>query len=385
MILIIKLGSLFFFLILISVAAFNFKNKILILETSKATLKNQLSKSEKELNSLKNQNQYKINQKLKEEIDGIHSLYKEASSSYEKITDLKSMKLDTVKINELYALVLKDLSDLKYSEAKNKISTLNIEIQKSLPPPPVPSVTVKNEINSSAVKNNAPTGGYNRQQVQTSKGVFTVDIISADLNTTRVIVDTASDSDCSNNCPVLPLGDYINRNGAFAGINGTYFCPAEYPSCAGKTNSFDTLLMNKNKKYFNSDNNVYSVVPAVIFKDNWVRFVGRSLEWGRDTSVDSVIAMQPLLIFDKKIVYSGSDNSKYNSRGYRSFIGNKENFVFIGVIHGATMSEGSEVLNALGLDNALNLDEGGSTNLWYNSYIIGPNRSIPNAVLLIRK
>jgi len=29
------------------------------------------------------------------------------------------------------------------------------------------------------------------------------------------------------------------------------FCPSTYPQCAGKTNSFDTLLMNKNKVYFN--------------------------------------------------------------------------------------------------------------------------------------
>ena len=92
-----------------------------------------------------------------------------------------------------------------------------------------------------------------------------MEIIAADLHATRVIVDTASDGDCSNNCPVLPLVDYVSRSSAYAGINGTFFCPTEYPSCAGKTNSFDTLLMNKNKVYFNSANNVYSTVPAAIF------------------------------------------------------------------------------------------------------------------------
>jgi len=60
-------------------------------------------------------------------------------------------------------------------------------------------------------------------------------------------------------------GRLCSKKYAYAGVNGGYFCPPEYPSCAGKTNSFDTLLMNKNKVYFNSDNNKFSVVPAVVF------------------------------------------------------------------------------------------------------------------------
>lgn len=58
------------------------------------------------------------------------------------------------------------------------------------------------------------------------------------------MVDTASDSTCTRDCPALPLAEYVSRSGAYAGINGSYFCPADYPSCADKKNSFDTLLMN---------------------------------------------------------------------------------------------------------------------------------------------
>lgn len=88
-----------------------------------------------------------------------------------------------------------------------------------------------------------------------------VDIIATDLNSTKVIVDTASDGTCTNDCPVLPLATYVSRNGAFAGVNGTYFFPDTYPDCASKKNTFDVLVMNKNKVYFNSDNNAYSTVP----------------------------------------------------------------------------------------------------------------------------
>lgn len=143
--------------------------------------------------------------------------------------------------------------------------------------------------------------------------------------------------------------------------------------------------MNKNKVYFNSDNNVYSVVPAVIFLGNSVRFVSRSLDWGRDTGIDSMIANQPLLVSGGNVVFGGDGDPKKGSKGPRSFVANKGNTVYIGVTYNATVAENANVLKALGMDNALNLDSGGSTALWYGGYKAGPGRGIPNAILFIRK
>lgn len=210
-------------------------------------------------------------------------------------------------------------------------------------------------------------------------------IIAADLNSTRVIVDTASDSDCNNNCPVLSLGDYVARSGAFAGINGQFFCPAEYPSCAGKTNSFDTLLMNKNKHYFNSDNNKYSTVPLVYFTGNTMGVRGQSLDWGRDTGVDAVVANFPLYISGGNNVFGGSSDPKINNKGARTFVANKGNFAYIGVIYNASSDDAAKVLKTLGMDNALGLDQGGSTALWFNGYKAGPGRGLPSALLFVRK
>jgi len=212
-------------------------------------------------------------------------------------------------------------------------------------------------------------------------GSYVVDIVAADMGSTRVIVDTASDGDCRDNCPVLSLGDYVGRSGAFAGVNGSYFCPADYPSCAGKTNSFDTLAMNKNKKYLNSDNNVYSTVPAVIFQSGSMRFVGQSL----DTGVDGVLANQPLLVSGGNVAFGGGSDPKQGSKGTRSFVGNKGGTAYIGVVHNVTVAEMAQVLKAMGLDNALNLDSGGSTALWSGGYKAGPGRGIPNAILFVRK
>ena len=183
----------------------------------------------------------------------------------------------------------------------------------------------------------------------------------------------------------MSLADYAARSEAFAGVNGTYFCPADYPSCAGKSNSFDLLVMNKNKKYINSDNNVYLTNPAAIFGSGFIRFVETAQEWGRDTGVDGVISNFPLLVSGGHSVFGGNSDPKQGSSGNRSFVANRGNTVYIGVVHSATVAESARVLKALGMDNGLNLDDGGSTALYSGGYKVGPGRDLPNVILFVRK
>lgn len=231
------------------------------------------------------------------------------------------------------------------------------------------------------INNSAPASGYSRQTVQTESGSFTVSIIAANTATTKVIVDTASPGDCVSNCPVLSLGEYVTRNGGWAGINGSYFCPKDYASCAGKENSFDLLVMNKDKYYFNSANNIYSTNPVVGFRDGSVSFVSDGSQWGRDTSLNGVLMNYPLLVFGGNITFGGDDDPKKGSKGARSFVANKGPVVYIGVVHNATVAESARVMKTLNMDNALNLDNGGSTALWHGGYKVGPGRGIPNAII----
>lgn len=341
---------------------------------------------------LKNQDQYKINQQLKADIDLIRSHYKGSITAYEQIQDLKLQKQKTDALELLYISIVKNLGDLNHATAGAQLNDLNAQIKKindDIAAAAAAAAAVRVAASGGggpAPESNTPPGsGFSYQSVKTEIGNYTVSIVAADLNSTRVIVDTASDSDCRDNCPVLSLGDYVGRNSAFAGINGSYFCPASYPSCAGKTNSFDTLLMNKNKKYFNSDNNVYSNVPVAVFGSGFARFIGASSGWGRDTGVDGVIANQPLLLSGGNIAFGGGSDPKQGSKGARSFIGNKGSTVYIGVVYNATVAEMAYALRGLGLENALNLDSGGSTALWYGGYKAGPGRNIPNAVLFVRR
>lgn len=365
------------------------QSQLISLTTEKMKLVRDKQDLDKALTTLKNQDQIKRNDEQQKLIKNIEKTYTEAVTSYESLLSLKekNAKLDK-KYDELFAKSLKQLADHNYASAAATLTTLKTELTKE-EEKIAASFTIPANIpssNNAPSSNAAPGGGYSRQKVSVSGvGDYLIDIIAGDLGSTRVIVDTASDGDCRDNCPVLSLGDYVGRNGAYAGINGSYFCPASYPQCAGKTNSFDTLLMNKNKKYFNSDNNVYSTVPAVIFGGGYVRFVGQSLEWGRDTGIDSMIANQPMIVSGGNAVFGGDGDPKKGSKGTRSFVGNKGNTVYIGVVHNVTVAEMGLVLKTLGLENALNLDSGGSTALWYNGYKAGPGRAIPNAILFVRK
>ncbi len=356
------------------------------LKIEKTNLTIDLNTSKNELINLQNQDQIKINKSLQDQIAAINKTYIESIGLYEKLTDLKAQKIDTSKLDPIYAKAVRYVADKNYSSGSATLSELSTKIDiltpKVISTPPSAAGPVAN-----APQNNTPPGsGYSLQAVSADGQTYNVVIIAADLNSTKVIVDSASDSDCSNNCPVMTLADYVSRSGAYAGINGSFFCPSDYPSCSNKAGSFDTLLMNKNKHYFNSDNNVYSNIPAVIFSSGSIRFVGQSLQWGRDTGVDGVIANYPLLIAGGNINFTEDPNEpKFGAKGARSFIANRDNTVYIGVIFNATMGESAKVLHALGMTNALNLDEGGSTALYSGGYKAGPGRNIPNAVLFVKR
>jgi len=336
-----------------------------------------------ELESMKKEDQYKKNLVLEEEIKNIQDTYQKAVDIYEEMIDLRMEINKNQNTFNQFSEILAFLSKGNYASASANLIILEKEINSLRDSLASKSAVAVTEIKKS---NEAPSSGYSRQGIEIDGQTLVLDILAASLESSRVVVETASENDCSNNCPVSTLADFIKRSGGFAGINGPYFCPDEYPSCSGKTNSFDTLLMNKNKYYFNSANNVYSNVPAMIFSGNSVRLVEKSAEWGRDSGVDSVIASQPLLISGGEIRYGNDSDVKRTQKGNRSFIGYKGNTVYIGVVHNASVMELAKGLKSLGMEGALNLDSGASTAFWVNGkYVVGPGRQTPFGIVLVKK
>ncbi len=334
-----------------------------------------------EIEKLNNEDLRKTNNGVLKEINGLKSAYKNTLENYKKLLELKELTSKTAALDSSFASILEALEKdnlEKHASLSAKFKTdIEKELAKLATAVKIPANTVE--------KNEAPNSGFSRQKVTVGANSYLVDIIAADLNSTKVIVDTASDGTCTNDCPVLPLATYVSRSGAYAGINGTYFCPDSYPDCASKKNTFDVLVMNKNKVYFNSDNNVYSTVPVAVFSGNSARFIGESKDWGRDTGVDSVIANRPLLVLDGVARFSGTGEPKEGAKGNRSFLGSSGSTAYIGIVHGATVAETATVLQAMGIKNAINLDSGGSSALWSGGYKAGPGRNLPNAVLFVRK
>lgn len=327
--------------------------------------------------TLENEDTRKTNNELEASISAVKKEFSSYVTLLEKASDYKKQGVDTSKQEASFSAIVKLLADFKWQQASFAITKLNSDLDASLAAAQAKLVA---SVDIPATTSQTPPGsGYSRQAVQTDQGTFVVDIIAADLSSTRILTDVGSDGDCSNNCTVMPLSDYVARNGGFAGINGSYFCPPDYPSCAGKVNSFDTLAFNsRTKKYSNSDNNVYSTVPMFVQNpDHSFRLMGRSLEWGRDTGIIGGLANYPILVSGSKA--ATTDNSKGGNKG---FIGVGHGKVYIGHVHNATYGQAAKVLETLGLEQALNLDGGGSSALWFGGYKVGPGRLLPNAVIL---
>lgn len=266
-----------------------------------------------------------------------------------------------------------ELAGLK-SAPEHQLVVENYTTEVLLPPKPSESQNTE-----SVPAGQLPGSGYARVSVVTARGKFTVAAVVAPG--ARVVVETAGESDCAGDCPTKPLAEHVAASGGFAGINGSYFCPPDYPNCAEKRSSFDTLAVNgRTKAVLNRANNVYSTVPLVAAYGTSLSFYDRTLDWGVDTSGSGALANYPRLVRGGAAA-SGEENGK----GTRGFIGVRDGSVVVGHVFSASFAEAAEALAALGLSEALNLDGGGSSALWYEGgYKVGPGRSLPTAIVLVR-
>ncbi len=332
----------------------------------------------KQYETLKADDQVKKNEALSEVITNIQKTYEDGAKLFEDRADLVITAGKVATVDKELAKFLSLLGDQKWVEANEQVKKVRTEIDKIIVAN-TPRTTALQSGGQAKVDNTLPGSGYSRQKVTTGRGEFVISMISAPG--ARVIVETASDSDCSDNCPTKTLAEHVAASGGFAGINGAYFCPPDYPKCQGKVNSFDTLAVNgRNKAVLNRANNVYSVVPLMAAYGNNLSFYDQTVQWGVDTSSTGALANHPRLVRD------GSNATGDNgSKGTRGFIGKKDSTIVIGHVYAASLQDTAEVLVTLGIQNALNLDGGGSSALYYEgSYKAGPGRGLPTAIVLAR-
>src|SRR5688500_14710622 len=194
--------------ILGSVGGFGWYSQSTVLVAGQTDLKKQLESVTSELTSLKTVDQFVRNNQLEDEIKKINQGYTSAATIYEQIQDLKIKNVKTDKLDVLYASAVKQLADKNYSSASATLADLEkqVKTESDKLAASVPKATsTAGSTGPTATTTTAPTGGYSVVSVQTDAGSFNIAVVAADLNSTRVIVDTASASDCGNDCPVLSL------------------------------------------------------------------------------------------------------------------------------------------------------------------------------------
>ncbi len=335
-----------------------------------------LTQTAQEYEKLKNEDQVAINASLSAEIANIQKTYAAGAKLFEQRADLAITVGKISNVDKELAKYLNLLGDKKWQEANEEVEKVQTEIDKivaaSIPKVTTPALT------SATVSNSLPGSGYSRQKVSTGRGEFVVAMVVAPG--ARVVIETAGDGDCGNNCPTKSLAEHVAASGGFAGINGAYFCPPDYAQCQGKVNTFDTLAVNgRTKAVLNRANNVYSVVPLVVSNGSSLSFYDRTVDWGINTGGSGALANYPRLLRD-----GNTATSEENGKGTRGFIGVKDGNIVIGHVFGASFADTAEVLKTLGLQNALNLDGGGSSALWDGGYKVGPGRGLPTAIVLVR-
>jgi len=254
---------------------------------------------------------------------------------------------------------------------------------------PTPIPTLKPTVTprpTSAPVSGSPGGGLSTITVATPKGNFKATVLSLDMSGTKMITDTASDNDCGNSCPVLSLAEYVAKNGGFAGVNGTYFCPATYGECAGKSNSFDFPVYNSRlNKWINAFALGWSERRAIVYQDgSGVHYQNNSAGFGGGLSA-GIINYPGLVdggnvqIDDNQSGLSDKQKAKNTKVGLGVLSSQR---LLVVVAQNVTMQEFAYVFKSLSAQGALNLDTGGSLALISGGrYVFGPGRGLPNAII----
>ena len=233
-----------------------------------------------------------------------------------------------------------------------------------------------------------PGTGYSRITVATERGNFTASVLSLDLAGVKIITDTANDSECGSGCAVMALGDFVSRNGGFAGVNGTYFCPSTYGECSSKSNSFDFPVYNSRLgRWINGGNLFWDSRSMIYFDGSGVYYKQNAKDFGGGLSAG--IVNHPGLLDGGNVQIDDSQSGlseKQKAKGTKVGIGIRgDKSLMVVIAQNVTMQELAYVFKALGANGALNLDSGGSVALYYDGkYLTGPGRNIPNAIVFAR-
>lgn len=228
------------------------------------------------------------------------------------------------------------------------------------------------------------------------RGSFSIDVIRLSRASYRMLTDTGNATDCDGGCPAQSLAAYAAENGAREGIHGTYFCPPDYAACAGKSYSYLPPFFNSAlDRMLNADALPFHAGPMIVqTADRDLVFFHRTIDFGYSVgeyearSGETVIAAAtnyPSLVEGGTVIVEREPlESAMRLKATRAGMGYNDTTVFLVVARSASVVDLAYIFQQLGARYAMNLDGGGSTAMLFNgSYVVGPGRLLPNAVLFV--
>lgn len=308
----------------------------------------------------------------------VEEIYTNYSTFEKNVQRNTGVKLDTTAYADKLAswgtmLINQEFDDLKteLQTANSELDTKYKEYLATLPPPP--------RIGGGE--------GYSYNTVNANGRSFGVYLVKLPMSQYRIRTVSASGENCSDNCPTKTLAQYVQESNGVAGMNGTYFCPPDYSNCSGKVNTFDYAFFDSNTdRWINSDARSWGDTGMFTFRGNSIDFYHESSDFGGG-SVDGAISNYPSLIKDGEVDIKESTLTSFQKdiRGTRGVLAVGGENIYLALVTNATVPDAAEVMKALGVKHALNLDGGGSSAMYINGgYVVGPGRSLPNAVVIVR-
>lgn len=237
-----------------------------------------------------------------------------------------------------------------------------------------------------------------KKEIIASSGKFFVDVVEIDLANPNleIITDTADDDNCQRNCRAKPLAKFVIANEGFAGINATYFCSGG--GCGGINYYFFPVYNSRLGKLINGDQLKYWTTGPIMafdinnkfyyFKDSREFVSVNNFEEKYGVKLRAALGNKPRLIENgmNLLIDWDIDESQLKTKALRNGLAYKNGKIYLVVARAATVPDLAEIMKAMGMEYALNLDGGGSSALFYNDeYMVGPGRNIPNAIIFREK
>lgn len=222
-----------------------------------------------------------------------------------------------------------------------------------------------------------------RKTFKVSKKSFTVQIVTVDLMHPDVRLNVALAGDQIGK--VEDLSSIAKRNKAIVAINGTFFnayTEESHKAPYGYIVSGGELKMRAGgdrRAIFTYDTNMLAnIIPGPDFNDVFEQGI-----------IEGAIQAGPRLVkdgaVDVNVVEEGFRDPKIlTGGGARSAIGITKNHELLFVTSsGATIPQLAEIMKQAGAVQAMNLDGGASSGLYYNGkYLTTPGRKISNALIV---